>query len=46
VEDTEEGPIIHIGVALPSRNMQTIQFALACVAVAALTILLAMLLRM
>src|SRR5262249_27058861 len=46
VEDTEEGPIIHIGVAPPSRNMHTIQFALACVAVAALSILLVMLLRM
>jgi hypothetical protein len=46
VDDTEEGPIIHIGAPDQSANKHAVQFALACVAVAALTILLVMLLRM
>jgi eukaryotic-like serine/threonine-protein kinase len=46
VEDTDEGPIIRIETSTPSRNQQNIQFAIACVAVAALTTLLVMLLRM
>jgi serine/threonine-protein kinase len=46
VEDTDEGPIIRIDAPDSSRNRKAIQFAIACVAVAALTILLVMLLRM
>jgi serine/threonine-protein kinase len=46
VDDTEEGPIIHVQVPTSGRHKQTIQFAIACIAVAVLSVLLILLLRM
>jgi serine/threonine protein kinase len=45
-EDTDEGPIIHIEYQRQSPRGNAIQFVIACVTVAALTMLLIMLLRM
>jgi serine/threonine-protein kinase len=46
VDDTEEGPIIHVNVAQPQGDKQKLQFIIACVIVSVLTILLVLLLRM
>jgi hypothetical protein len=46
VEDTAEGPIIRVEVARPSRRAQIVQLVIASIAVAVLSVLLVMLLRL
>jgi serine/threonine-protein kinase len=46
VDDTAEGPIIRVEIARPSRRAQMIQLTIASIAVAVLTVLLVMLLRL
>jgi serine/threonine-protein kinase len=46
VEDTAEGPIIRVEIAQPGRRAQVVQLVIASIAVAVLTVLLVMLLRL